>query len=39
VRGAYTVRIENVEAQAGLEHLNTTVVLAPGTDRPLTAQR
>ncbi len=39
VRGAYTVRIENVEAQPGLEHLNTTVVLAPGTDRPLTAQR
>lgn len=38
-RGTYSVRIENVDAQAGLERLNTTVVLAPGTDRPLTAQR
>jgi hypothetical protein len=39
VRGAYSVRIENVDAQAGLERLNANVVLAAGTDRPLTAQR
>ncbi|WP_426161513.1 hypothetical protein [Pseudoduganella sp. R-34] len=38
-RGAYSVRIENVEAQAGLERLTTTVVLAPGTDHLLSAQR
>jgi len=38
-RGAYSVRIENIDAQAGLEHLTTTVVLAPGTEHPLTAQR
>lgn len=39
VRGAYSVRIENIDAQAGLERLHTMVVLAPSNDRPLTAQR
>jgi len=39
VRGNYSIRVENVDAQAGLEHLATNVVLTPGTDRPLTAQR
>ncbi|KQV56394.1 MULTISPECIES: DUF5625 family protein [unclassified Duganella] len=38
-RGAYSVRVENVDAQAGLGHLNTTVMLAPSRERPLTAQR
>lgn len=38
-RGAYHIRIENLEAQAGLERLNANVVLAPSVDRPLTAQR
>ena len=38
-RGNYTIRVENVDAQAGLEHLATNLVLAPSTDRPLTAQR
>jgi len=38
-RGAYSIRVENVDAQAGLEHLASNVVLTPGTDRPLTAQR
>jgi len=38
-RGGYSVRIENVDAQAGLEHLTASVVLAPGSERPLTAQR
>jgi hypothetical protein len=39
VRGAYSLRVENVAAQAGLERLNATVLLAPGGDKPLTAQR
>jgi hypothetical protein len=39
VRGIYKIRIENIDAQAGLERLNATVVLAPGAERPLTAQR
>ncbi|MNU10456.1 hypothetical protein D3C72_2576090 [compost metagenome] len=39
VRGAYSVRVENVDAQAGLERLHATVILAPAADRPLTAQR
>ena len=38
-RGSYSMRIENVDAQAGLERLNTTVMLAASPDRPLTAQR
>ncbi|WP_139232837.1 DUF5625 family protein [Duganella sp. CF458] len=38
-RGSYSVRIENVDAQAGLERLSATVMLAPISDRPLTAQR
>jgi len=38
-RGIYSVRIENVDAQTGLERLNAMVVLAPSTERPLTAQR
>ena len=39
VRGHYSVRVENVDAQGGLERLTANVVLAPATDRPLTAQR
>ena len=39
MRGSYSIRVENVDAQAGLEHLASNVVLTPGTDRPLTAQR
>jgi hypothetical protein len=39
VRGAYSVRVENIDAQAGLERLHTMVVLAPSIERPLTAQR
>jgi hypothetical protein len=39
VRGTYSLRVENVAAQAGLERLSATVQLAPGTDKPLTAQR
>ncbi|HEY0588234.1 MAG TPA: hypothetical protein VGD52_19005 [Pseudoduganella sp.] len=39
VRGAYSVRIENMDAQAGLERLHTLLVLAPSNDRPLNAQR
>ncbi|XLZ71577.1 DUF5625 family protein [Massilia sp. SR12] len=39
VRGAYSLRVENVAAQAGLARLNASVMLAPGGDRPLTAQR
>lgn len=39
VRGTYTLRVENVSAQPGLERLHASVMLAPGSDRPLTAQR
>lgn len=39
VRGAYSLRVENVSAQPGLERLHSTVMLAPGADKPLTAQR
>lgn len=39
VRGAYSLRVENVAAQAGLARLNASVMLAPGGDKPLTAQR
>ncbi|WP_342118696.1 DUF5625 family protein [Pseudoduganella sp. OTU4001] len=39
VRGAYSLRVENVSAQTGLERLNATVILAPGAEKPLTAQR
>lgn len=38
VRGTYTVRIQNIDAQAGLEGLNATLALAPAT-RPLNARR
>ena len=39
-RGAYSIRIENMDAQAGLERLNTTVVLSPPAfDHSLTALR
>lgn len=38
-RGAYSVRIENLAAQSGLERLNATVLLAPAVEQPLTAQR
>ncbi len=38
-RGTYTLRIENVAAQAGLERLNATMVLSPAAEPPLTAQR
>lgn len=39
VRGAYSLRVENVAAQPGLGRLNASVMLAPGSDKPLTAQR
>lgn len=39
VRGSYTLRVENVAAQAGLQRLNATMLLAPGAEKPLTAQR
>jgi hypothetical protein len=39
VRGTYSVRIENLAAQAGLERLQATVVLGPYSERPLSAQR
>jgi hypothetical protein len=38
-RGAYSIRIENVAAQAGLERLTSTVMLAPDTEPSLTASR
>lgn len=38
-RGIYTIRVENIDAQAGLERLATNLVLAPNSDHPLTAQR
>ena len=39
VRGSYSMRIENLSAQAGLERLNATVMMAPASEQPLTAQR
>ncbi len=39
VRGSYSVRIENVAAQAGLERLQAAVLLAPHRERHATAQR
>ncbi|MGW8392340.1 hypothetical protein [Pseudoduganella sp. HUAS MS19] len=38
-RGTYSVRIENVEAQLGLERLAATMVLAPQSGRPMPIQR
>jgi hypothetical protein len=39
VRGSYTLRVENVAAQAGLQRLHATMLLAPGAEKSLTAQR
>jgi len=39
VRGSYSVRIENLAAQAGLERLQATVLLGPHSAAPITAQR
>jgi hypothetical protein len=38
-RGMYSIRVENVDAQAGLEHLASNVVLVPANEHPLTALR
>ncbi|WP_028102756.1 DUF5625 family protein [Pseudoduganella violaceinigra] len=38
-RGSYSIRIENVAAQAGLENLSANLALMPAIERPLTAQR
>lgn len=39
VRGAYSLRVENVAAQGGLERLSASVTLAPGAATPLTVWR
>jgi hypothetical protein len=38
-RGMYSIRVENIDAQTGLDHLSSNLALAPGIDQPLTAQR